>query len=742
VHTGNNVSFTNTSTIGNVPGERRAWWYFGDGSSQSSPALGNMQHHYNVAGTYTVCLKIFRYSNSGNDSTLTGSICKTIVLESLCSANFEYQVVSTGTNPAVRVVNFTAIPSHSQNRPVLEVCWNFGDGTPIVCRQASTSVPPTNLLQIQHTFTSAGPYNVCVRIKYQEGCVGEKCRIIQLPTIPPDSCRANFERINISPTANPLHATFKALPWHSNNKKPVFICWDFGDGRDTCIQYSNTYTGPYTVNHLYSTMGLYEVCVKIRYEGGCEKRKCDEIRIGRPDSCSASFTRLPVNSMANPLSVVLKALPWHNNNKKPARICWEFGDGTDTCINYLNVYNGLYSVPHTYSQPGLYNVCVKIRYYGGCEARKCETVRVERPDSCRADFERLPTVASSPLSASFKALPWNNNNRKPQRVCWTFGDGRDTCITYPETYTGQYTVGHQYAQPGQYEVCVKIKYYGGCEARKCKMISIPPPPVTCSVNLFELTQSVNSLTRGFLAVPQSNPPRRPELVCWNFGDGTDTCITIDPTQPMPNLAITHTYPGPGVYHACVRVRFQGGCVAEKCKEVVIRPAANVCGGYMVDSLSGPRTFKFRGFSIHSPGDQVISYQWSFGDGTSSMGQTVTHTYNVAGLYEVCLKIKTRMGCETRICKTLRVPGNNNQPVLVITPNPVINQMHATFFSTHTETVNIKIMNQFGVVVRTYTRSAITGSNTWGFDLGTLMPGIYTFTVQSPNQLASAVFIKL
>src|ERR1700741_1924649 len=80
VNPGNNVSFTNTSVLGpgTIVGERRAWWFFGDGTQQSSPALGNMQHHYNVAGTYTVCLKIYRYFN--NDSALTASVCKTVVL--------------------------------------------------------------------------------------------------------------------------------------------------------------------------------------------------------------------------------------------------------------------------------------------------------------------------------------------------------------------------------------------------------------------------------------------------------------------------------------------------------------------------------------------------------------------------------------------------------------------------------------------------------------------------------------
>ena len=1118
----NDVVFTNTSTLSTSADYRRAYWSFGDGTVVATPPLAGTQHHYQLGGTYTVCLKIFRYSPNLNDSVLTAQICKTVVIESICRANFE----SPATSPISLGRYFVAQPWHNQNKKPVRICWTFGDGRD-TCIQYPTNY--TGAYGVYHLYSHPGTYQVCVSILYDAGCQATNCQAIVVTE--PDNCRANFERIELGSTVNPQTAIFNALPWHNNNKKPARICWTFGDGRDTCIQYSNTFPGPYTVNHTYANAGLYEVCVNILYQGGCEARKCDNIRIGRPDSCRANFEKIPVTSSNNPLSVYYKALPWHNNGKKPSRICWTFGDGRDTCINYLNIYNGIYTVPHTYSHPGQYEVCVNILYYGGCEARKCENIRLERPDTCHADFERIPVLApnntllsyfkalpshnnnkkpsricwtfgdgrdtcinytetftgqyvtshlyphpgqyevcvkilyfggceakkcrvieitrpdtchadferiattpgtnllqtyfralpqhnnnrkpsricwtfgdgrdtcinytetytgqyavshqyahsgqyevcvrilyfggcearkckvievtqhdictadferipvtstNNPLQAYFKALPGHNNNRKPSRVCWTFGDGRDTCINYTETYTGQYAVSHQYAhsgqyevcvrilyfggceskkckvievtqpdictadferipvistnnplqayfkalpghnnnrkpsrvcwtfgdgrdtcinypenytglygvshtynhpgqyevcvkinyyggcesrkckliqitqpdacladfekitaaagtnpfqtyfralpqhnnnrkparicwtfgdgrdtcitytetytgqyvvahnytQPGQYEVCVRILYFGGCEARKCKVIVIPPVQTTCSVNIFEIAPSITSLVRGFLAVPHTEPTtRRPERICWSFGDGQDTCIMIDPQQPLPDLTIRHTYPAPGVYRACVRILFQGGCVAENCREVVIRAASNVCGGYMTDSLTGPRTFKFKGFSINNPNDEVISYRWTFGDGTSGLGREVTHTYSQAGNYQVCLTIVTRLGCETRICKTVRVPGNN-EPALHLTPNPVINVLHVGFLSTHTEQVNIKILNGFGIPVRTYVRNVTVGQNSWDVDLASLMPGIYTFILQSPNQLASAIFIKL
>ncbi|HSU28779.1 MAG TPA: PKD domain-containing protein, partial [Chitinophagaceae bacterium] len=493
--------------------------------------------------------------------------------------------------------------------------------------------------------------------------------------------------------------------------------------------------------HNYEHPGNYEVCVKIIYFGGCEARKCKPVRVGPEDECRADFERIPVSSTNDALLSYFKALPWNSNNRKPARICWTFGDGRDTCITYPENYTGVYAVSHRYEHPGTYEVCVKILYYGGCEARKCKLIEIVRPDQCTADFERIPnTSANDQLRTYFRALPCNNNNRKPARICWTFGDGQDTCINYGQDYNGQYVVPHNYQHPGTYEVCVKILYYGGCEARKCKTIIIPPIPVTCAVGLFEITPSITSLVRGFLAVPSSAPPRRPERICWVFGDGEDTCIMIDPNGPLPDFVIRHTYPGPGIYRACVKVRFQGGCEAYDCLEVRIQGSTNICGGYMVETLTGPRTYKFKGFSIHNPNDQVIGFRWTFGDGSTGAGEEVMHTYAQGGDYNVCLTIRTQLGCETRICKTVRVPGNN-APTLVLTPNPVINTLHVQFFSTHTETVYIKIMNVNGIVVRNYIRNVTVGANNWDHDLGNLLPGIYSYTLSSPNQLASALFLK-
>jgi hypothetical protein len=51
-------------------------------------------------------------------------------------------------------------------------------------------------------------------------------------------------------------------------------------------------------------------------------------------------------------------------------------------------------------------------------------------------------------------------------------------------------------------------------------------------------------------------------------------------------------------------------------------------------------------------------------------------------------------------------------------------MHVLFYSTHNEPVIIKVVNGYGVVVRTWTRNATQGANNWDFDVSTL-PQVHT-----------------
>src|SRR4029078_2214474 len=83
-------------------------------------------------------------------------------------------------------------------------------------------------------------------------------------------------------------------------------------------------------------------------------------------------------------------------------------------------------------------------------------------DSCHADFERVSSTSNNLLTAGFRAHVWDSSGKKPEQICWNFGDNSDTCINYDPELSNNYFITHTYSDSGSYNVCVKILYQGGC----------------------------------------------------------------------------------------------------------------------------------------------------------------------------------------------------------------------------------------------------------------------------------------
>jgi hypothetical protein len=80
---------------------------------------------------------------------------------------------------------------------------------------------------------------------------------------------------------------------------------------------------------------------------------------------------------------------------------------------------------HHYNGPGVYNACLRIYKYlnsAGTDSlltgQACRTINLQNtntpPDSCKANF--IDTIHTTVvLTYVFKAVPWHNNNKKPNR---------------------------------------------------------------------------------------------------------------------------------------------------------------------------------------------------------------------------------------------------------------------------------------------------------------------------------------
>jgi PKD repeat protein len=148
------VSFTADSTGGGVQFSSNSTgnpdtylWNFGDGDTSSA---ANPYHIFTDNGYHNVCLT----TSSSTDSTCLQTVCTYVIISGVCSANFS--IVQDTIN-----LNHFWIYNYSSNNT--SYSWNFGDGS------SSTLQYPT------HTYSSTGPYNLCLTVSGNNGCTDSMC---------------------------------------------------------------------------------------------------------------------------------------------------------------------------------------------------------------------------------------------------------------------------------------------------------------------------------------------------------------------------------------------------------------------------------------------------------------------------------------------------------------------------------------------------------------------------------------
>ncbi|HEY9660575.1 MAG TPA: PKD domain-containing protein, partial [Allocoleopsis sp.] len=127
---------------------------------------------------------------------------------------------------------------------------------------------------------------------------------------------------------------------------------------------------------------------------------------------------------------------------------------------------------------------------------------------------------------------------------------------------------------------------------------------------------------------------------WDFGDGG--------TSNLQNPS--HTYNSYGSFTVKLIVTNSTGC-----KDSIIKPAYVVIRRAIISVPELPARgcipYTFSPVPVINAVDNVLTYDWDFGDGGTSNLQTPTHVYNVQGSYDVRLIITTSTGCSD----TLFVP---------------------------------------------------------------------------------------
>lgn len=353
-------------------------WTFGDGTP---PIVGQtVTHLFANAGTYNVCVRISRQVPAGA-APCVRELCKTVVITNpaaICNLQAAFVFHRDSSDWRKYFFNNTSVnflPSDS-------IRWTFGDGT--------SAVGVTNPY---HIYTQAGTYNVCLRVKRvipssNTPCVSEICSTITV--VAPSNNLCNLGLANFTfyrSTANWKHLFFTNTT--ANLLPTDSIKWTFGDNSPAV----------YTVNanHLYTQAGTYNVCLRIKRNipgttVPCVKEICKVVTVDSIPASTVCGYFIDFNSRVdslNHLKVYFNNLAYQLSG---AIATWSFGDGT---------YGSGWNVNHTYTTPGLYNVCLRIQYPNGCVREKCRVIQIPPPTvGTTCILQPYPNPAQNQVSIS------------------------------------------------------------------------------------------------------------------------------------------------------------------------------------------------------------------------------------------------------------------------------------------------------------------------------------------------------
>lgn len=119
---------------------------------------------------------------------------------------------------------------------------------------------------------------------------------------------------------------------------------------------------------------------------------------------------------------------------------------------------------------------------------------------------------------------------------------------------------------------------------------------------------------------------------WEFGDGTTAT----------GVRTSHIYNNDGTYNVTLVVEDNYGLLGSKTSSVTVSNGDSPVAAFTANP-QGSNKVAFDASLSTDKDDNIIKYEWSFGDGSSGSGLSITHTYASTGTFTVVLKVTDEKG---------------------------------------------------------------------------------------------------
>lgn len=366
--------------------------------------------------------------------------------------------------------------------------------------------------------------------------------------------------------------------------------WDFGDGN------ASTQQNP---NHVYSAPGTYTVTLTVQASNGQADFELKSAYVKVNPKPAPNFTTT-ANGCSLPVSVT-----FGNTTTGAVSYNWNFGNSQTSTLQNPAAVN--------YTTAGTYNVTLIATNSFGCKDTMIKPIVIS---NFQAGINAPATACqNTPVSIT------DNSTVGANSWGWAFGGGN------PSSSTSQNNTV-TFSTPGTYTIGLNAQNTSlGCSGSTSKQITILATPVPS----FTANPTTGCAPQG---VTFTNTSPSGTNFQWNFGDGT----TFTGQNPP-----VHNYTNNGSYTVTLTMTGANGCPGSvSLNAVTLSPPL---AGFTSTDTAGcdPLTVTF--IDTSSTIVPITNWLWTFGDGTTFVGQNPpAHTYNL-GVYDVSLTITTQTGCQ-------------------------------------------------------------------------------------------------
>jgi PKD repeat protein len=322
---------------------------------------------------------------------------------------------------------------------------------------------------------------------------------------------------------------------------------------------------------------------------------------------------------------------------------WSFGDGS-TGASVANP-------SHVFTAPGNYTVSLTVTNGVGQTSTTTKSINVV-VDTPSPAFV-VPSAIYAGYPATFDGTSSSDPAGSPLSYAWTYADSHGTTIGTDTAPISKFT----FPTTGTYSVTLAVTNGSGVTKQISKTVTVTPdPPIASFVTITAAVplagQAIAFDGSGSHAVTGSITS-----YAWNFGDGA---------APASGATTSHAFTKPGTYLVSLTVtdgNRETGTVAQPVT-VHAPPAASFAFSPTAPVDRTLVTFSGGGSFNPDASTAITSYAWSFGDGATGSGASVTHRYGQPGRYIVQLTVMNSLGLSNTTTQVVTV--GDEPPSAVIT----------------------------------------------------------------------------